>query len=54
MSLILFPQHRTEVRPNVHMFVSVKKQAGSIQVSVSERLVKGMNAAFLLVYNWSL
>lgn len=36
------------------IFISVRSRQGLSRALVSERLVKGMNAIFLLVCNWSL
>lgn len=36
------------------IFISVRSRQRFSKALVSERLMKGMNAIFLLVYNWSL
>lgn len=36
------------------IFISIRSRQSVSRALVSERLMKGMNAIFLLVYNWSL
>ena len=48
LNTIIFLYH-AEMRPSVHTFVSIRKQAGFERCLVSGILVSGVNVIFLLV-----